>query len=57
MNTNGPWQEGRGLGKEWEGKEVLFLSGVKLAKTTCLMGNPLDPHRHPQDLLCLHPID
>lgn len=52
----GPWQEGRGLGKESEGREVLLLSGAIVAKTTYLMGNALDPHHHPQEILSLHPI-
>lgn len=39
-HKKGLGQEGRGLGRESEGRKVLLLSGVKLAKTASLMGMP-----------------
>lgn len=45
-STRGYGRKARGLQKESEGRGVLLLSGGRLAKITCLMGNAMDPHRH-----------
>lgn len=54
-HKKGPWQEGKRPAKGIRGKRGVLLSGMKLAKITCLMGKAMDPL--PLRSLCFYMVD